>query len=160
MKYNAKKGWYKIINKDKFIAPLNEYMESYKVKDGNKYIEYKSSLERIAFSYADLNPKIKCFSVEPFCINYVKPLDNKVHRYFIDMYIEFINGCKFIVEIKSKSETVKPPKPKSYNPKKLNTYKQQIETYIVNQAKWKQATEFANKKGLKFIILTEEQLKL
>ena len=116
-------------------------------------------LERIAFRYADINPKVKYFSIEPFNIPYVKPLDNKVHRYFIDMYLEFINGSKFIVEIKSKGETIRPIKPKKLTSKSILNYKESVETFIVNQAKWKSAKEFAKEKNLKFVILTEEQLK-
>ena len=68
MKYKSYKGWYKIINTQKFIKPLDEYMESTVFKDGNLFIQYKSKLEYIAFRFADLNPKIVKFSVEPFNI--------------------------------------------------------------------------------------------
>ena len=159
MKYKSHKGWYQIQHKEKFIKPIDEYMESCVQKDGYIYIQYKSMLERIAFRYADINPKVKYFSIEPFNIPYVKPLDNKVHRYFIDMYLEFINGSKFIVEIKSKGETIRPIKPKKLTSKSILNYKESVETFIVNQAKWKSAKEFAKKKNLKFVILTEEQLK-
>lgn len=156
-KYSSKKGWYKIINTNKFIKPLDEYMESTKFSDNNLYVQYKSKLERIAFHYADINPKIKYFSVEPFHIPYVKPIDNKVHRYFIDMYIEFVTGDKFLVEVKSSSETRQPEKPK--NKKGILRYKEAVQTFLVNTAKWKSATEFAKTKGMKFIILTENELK-
>ena len=159
MKYKSHKGWYQIRHKEKFIKPIDEYMESCVQKDGYIYIQYKSMLERIAFRYADMNPKVKYFSIEPFNIPYVKPLDNKVHRYFIDMYLEFINGSKFIVEIKSKGETIRPIKPKKFTAKSILNYKESIETFVINQAKWKSAQEFAKQKNLKFIILTEEQLK-
>lgn len=159
MKYKSHKGWYQIQHKEKFIKPVDEYMESTIVKDGYIYIQYKSALERIAFRYADLNPKIKFFSIEPFNIPYIKPLDNKPHRYFIDMYIEFITGQKFIIEIKSSSEVRKPYKPKTMNERTAKQYKESIETYIVNCAKWKSAEEFAKHKQMKFIILTEQHLK-
>lgn len=156
-KYISKKGWYKIINTNKFIKPLDEYMESTKLSDNNLYVQYKSKLERIAFHYADINPKIKYFSVEPFHIPYIKPTDNKVHRYFIDMYIEFVTGDKFLVEVKSSSETRQPEKPK--NKKGILRYKEAVQTFLVNIAKWKSATEFAKTKGMKFIILTENELR-
>ena len=156
---NAHRGYYKILNQKKFIKPLDEYMQSTIQKDNEFYIQYKSSLERIAFCYADLNPKVSKFSVEPFNIQYVKPTDNQVHRYFIDLYIEFVTGDKFIVEIKSFNETIPPEMPKSKSPNSILRYKEQLETYIVNQAKWKAAKEFAESKGLKFIVLTEKELK-
>lgn len=158
-KYSSHKGWYKVLNQGKLIKPLDEYMQSTKQKNNEFYIQFKSALERIAFCYADLNPKVKRFAVEPFNIQYIKPTDNQVHRYFIDMFIEFTTGDKFMVEIKSFAETVMPVPPKVKNPKSVLNYKQQLETYIVNQAKWKAATEFAKAKGLKFIVLTEKQLR-
>lgn len=151
-KYNSKKGWYKIQNTNKFIKPLDEYMESTKRNDDGIFIQYKSGLERIAFRYADINPKVKYFSIEPFFIPYVKPLDNKVHRYFIDLYLEFVTGDKFLVEVKSYQETVKPQK-------KCKNYTEQIQTYLINISKWKSAKEFAEKRGMKFIILTEKELR-
>ena len=72
--------------------------ESTRLYDGKIFIQYKSSLEKNAIKYADLNPKVLKWSQEPFCIQYIKPIDNKEHRYFVDMYIEFVNGYKVIVD--------------------------------------------------------------
>lgn len=154
MVYKSKKGWYKLSHPEKFIRPIDETMESTKrIKDGF-CIQYKSMLERRAFVYADINPKVKYFSIEPFAIKYIKPTDNKLHRYYIDLFIEFINGSKFLIEVKSYHETQQPQPCK--NPK---TYKKQVETYLINQAKWNSAREFAKQKDLKFIILTENELR-
>lgn len=157
--YNSHKGWYKVLNQQKLIKPLDEYMQSTKQKDNEFYVQFKSALERIAFCYADLNPKVKRFAVEPFNIQYIKPTDGQVHRYFIDMFLEFVTGDKFLVEIKSFSETVAPTAPKVKSPRAVLNYKQRLETYIINQAKWKAAGEFAATRGLKFIVLTEKQLR-
>ena len=43
MKYKSYKGWYKIINTQKFIKPLDEYMESTVFKDGNLFIQYNET---------------------------------------------------------------------------------------------------------------------
>lgn len=160
MKYNSKKGWYKILNPGKFIKPLDEYMQSTKMKDNDCYIQYKSSLERIAFCYADLNPRVTKFSIEPFNIPYVKPTDNKVHRYFIDMLLVFETGEKFLVEIKSYGETIPPNPPKIKNANSMIRYQEALETFMTNQAKWTQAKQFAEQRGFKFIVLTEKQLKI
>lgn len=151
---NVKQGWYGIKNPSKFRKPMDEYMQSY--RDGK--VQYKSSLEQKAFRYADINPKIVNWSVEPFHVKYVKPTDNKYHRYFIDMFLEFENGQKFIVEVKSKGETTYPKKPSKNTQKAMLRYKEAVMTYMINESKWKAATEFANKNGCKFIILTEDQL--
>ena len=93
----AKQGWYKLLNPDKFIKQLDEYMKSY--KDG--CVNFKSSLEYKAIRYCDFNKHITKWSLEPFAVKYLKPTDGKVHRYFIDFFIEFSSGDKFIVEVKS-----------------------------------------------------------
>lgn len=152
---SAKQGWLKLRHPEKFMKPLNEYMDS--SRDG--YVEYKSGLERAAFIYADLNPKIAKFSVEPFAIMYQKPEDQKMHRYFPDMFIEFVSGQKFIVEIKSKGETRPPSKPKQPNPQNMASYKKACLTFMTNQAKWNAAKSFAESQQMKFIILTEDELK-
>jgi len=123
--------------------------------DGSR-VEYKSSLELSAFRYFDFNPIVKKWSLEPFGIPYISPLDGKQHRYFIDAFVEFISGDKFLVEIKCEAETKKPIKPRSA--KQARFYQDKLKTFIINTAKWKQASAFCTKKGLNFLILTEKVL--
>lgn len=154
---NAKQGWYKLLNPEKFIIPTNEsssVMKSY--KDG--CLNYKSGLELKAIKYCDFNKHITKFSLEPFAIQYIKPTDAKVHRYFVDLFIEFSTGQKFLVEIKSSGETKEPRKPSKKTAKAIENYNHKLMTFAVNKAKWLAAEKFANDRGLKFIILTEEEL--
>jgi len=152
---NVKQGWYQILNPQKFIKPVDEHMKSY--HDG--YVNYKSSLELNAIKYADYNKHIVAWSLEPFNIKYVKPTDGKVHRYYVDLFLEFRTGEKFLVEIKPKSQTIPPKPPKSKTSKSQANYQNAMMTYHVNQAKWKAAEEFAKLNNMRFIILTEEELK-
>ena len=71
----------------------------------------------------------------------------------IDFFVEFKNGAKFLVEIKPYSQTKKPILRK--NPTR---YKDELITYYINQAKWKAAKDFAEKRNMKFIVLTEREL--
>lgn len=144
-----------MVNPDKFVKPLDEHMKSY--KDG--HVNYKSSLELSAIRYADFNKHVKKWSLEPFAIKYVKPTDGKIHRYYIDLFLEFSTGDKFLVEVKSSGETKPPRKPKKKNAKAELNYQKSLMTWHVNQAKWKAAEVFAKENNMKFIILTEEQLK-
>ena len=153
--YNNYQGWYKLLNPTKFIKPIDEHMKSY--KDGE--VNYKSRLELKAIKYADFNKFVDKWSLEPFHVKYVKPTDGKIHRYFIDLFLEFKTGDKFLVEIKSKGETKPPRKPSKKTQKALNNYQRALQTYAVNQAKWKAAEQFAAKNKMKFIILTEDELK-
>lgn len=154
---NAKQGWYKIINIDKFIKPKDDYMKSFNESTGT--IEYKSSLELKAFRYADSNPQVKKYSVEPFNIPYVSPKDNKIHRYFIDMFIDFGDNKRFLVEIKPSSETKPPKKPQKITPKSEKNYRKAVQTWLVNSAKWESAKKFCKEHNMEFVILTEKVLK-
>ena len=159
---SAKNGWYKVLNKQKFIIPVNEsvkVMKSYKVIDEEILVNYRSGLELKCLRYCDLNKYIKRYSLEPFCIPYVSPVDNKRHRYFIDFFIEFQNGQKFLVEVKSSGETREPKKPGKKTEKAILNYQKALQTFAVNTAKWKAAEVFCKEKGMRFIILTENELK-
>ena len=122
-------------------------------------VKAKSSLELNFFRYCDSNPSIVKFSVEPFAIPYIKPTDMKIHRYYIDGYVEFNSGNKFLVEVKSSTETKKPRKPSKLTKKSEHNYRKAIQTYLINQAKWEAATKYCEINNFTFIILTEEHLK-
>lgn len=154
MKYKSKKGWYKLVHPEKFLKVLDETMQS--SKDG--FVEYKSSLELKFLRYCDLNKFIKNYSVEPFPIPYIKPTDGKVHRYYIDFYVEFMSGHKVLIEIKSFHETQKPQKPKKITPKTMQDFNDAIQTYVINMSKWKACKEFADSHDMRFMVLTEHEL--
>jgi hypothetical protein len=152
--YKSYQGWYKILNPQKFVRPIDEHMKSFK----NGEVNFKSKLELKAIKYADFNKHIVSWSLEPFAIKYLKPTDGKIHRYYIDLFLEFSTGDKFLVEIKSKGETVPPKVPKKQTQKAKMNYQRALQTYAVNEAKWKAAKKFAADNKMKFIILTETEL--
>lgn len=154
---HSKQGWYRLRHKEKFIMPLDEHMESTKKIKDDIYIQYKSKLELKFMQYCDINNKIDKFSLEPFAIQYVKPTDGKYHRYYIDFFI-IINGIKCLIEIKPYEQTHPPIKPKKLTGKSVLNYKKQLETWYINQAKWKAAQQFVLQKGFKFIIITDKEL--
>lgn len=163
MAYNsAKQGWYTVLNIKKFIMQTNEsnsVMKSVRRNGENLEINYKSGLELKAIKYADMNKFVQKWSLEPFSIQYLKPTTGKIHRYFVDMYIEFENNQKFLVEIKSSGETVEPKRPSKKTQKAILNYQKALQTYAVNKAKWSACEQFCKEKGMKFIILTEKELK-
>ena len=126
--------------------------------ESNMAIEYKSSLELKSFRYCDANPKIKRFSVEPFAIPYIKPTDNKKHRYYIDIFIEFESGAKFLVEVKSSGETRPPRKPNKLTHKSERNYRRALQTWHINSAKWEAAKKFCETHDMGFVFLTEKEL--
>jgi len=153
---NIKQGWYKLLNPGKFIPPADSHMKSF--NENAMSVNYKSSLELKSIQYCDSNEFVKHWSLEPYPIYYIKPTDNKRHRYFVDLYIEFANNKKVIVEIKSNSETKPPCAPKKPTLKSKIRHAKALQTYAINQAKWDAAKIFAKQHNMLFTIITENEL--
>lgn len=122
-------------------------------------IVYRSSWERSFLHWCDITRQVARWSSEELVIPYRSPIDGKTHRYFVDfvVWMSTPNGIqKYAVEIKPKSECVppKPPKKKSMN----ESYIRRLQTYEVNQAKWKHAQAWCEAHDFKFIVLTENEL--
>lgn len=155
MAYNNIITKYTLQNPDKFIKPKDSFMKSY--NESTNQVLAKSNLELKAFMYFDNSNNTTKWSLEPFAIKYVSPKDNKIHRYYPDCFVEMSDN-KFIVEIKSSNETMKPKKPKKITTKSKKNYNKALQTFAINQAKWLSAREFCKKNNLKFIIITEKQI--
>lgn len=140
------------------------YSGKFKPKNYKKYkgdptkIFYRSLWERRFMVFADNNDAIVEWGSEEFFIPYRSPLDNKVHRYFPDFYIKYVNSkgqtVKEVIEVKPKKQTLPPKKPA----RRTKRYLQEVNTYLINQAKFKAAEEFCKDRRYKFRILTEEEL--
>ena len=128
-----------------------------KYKGDPSNIIYRSLWERKFMVYCDRNDKIVEWGSEEFFIPYRSPLDGKIHRYFPDFYVKVKTPRgmkKWIVEVKPKAQT-KPPKiPK----RKTSRYITEVRNYAVNDAKWKNATEYCKDRNMEFIIITEDEL--
>lgn len=135
--------------------------------DGKKNY-YRSGWERKFMQWADMNPAVVRWSSEPFSIPYYSEAKAaecmasgrpyKGSNYHIDFYIETINGEEFLVEVKPYSETLPPKEPKKKTEKSMMNHNKAIQTYLINQDKWKAARAFAESKNIKFIIITEKEL--
>lgn len=141
-------GFYKIINKEKYV--------------GNNKPFFRSSWESRVMSFFDLNTNVVAWSSERVVVPYKLPATidgtGKVRRYFVDFYCEIKDNegriKKFLVEVKPKAQG-KPPK----QPKRITkSYKSQCMTFMVNQFKWESAKKYCEKKGYKFIVLTEDEI--
>ena len=140
------------------------YKSIFKPKHPKKYIGdasqiiCRSNWEREFCSYCDSNKNIVTWASEEFCIPYVSPTDNRVHRYFPDYLIkvkEKNNKVKsYVVEVKPKKQTQPPKKRKRVT----KSYIYECQTYAVNQAKWKAAVEFCEDRMIQFKIITEDEL--
>lgn len=121
-------------------------------------IVYRSSWELKAMAWFDSNPSILKWASEESNIKYISPIDQRIHRYFIDFIIQYKSADGTIntaaIEVKPYSQTQKP----KYPGKQTRRYLNEAHTFIVNQAKWAAAQEWCTKRGFKFVILTEYEL--
>lgn len=143
-----KQGVYKPTNLGKYIGDQSN-------------IVYRSSWEMRFMKWCDRTPGVLEWSSEETIIPYICGTDGKPHRYFIDFKIKVksVDGIKtFLVEIKPFCQTQKPQPPKRNTQKSKERYLNECKTYIKNQSKWKAAEQYAEKRGQKFIVLTEKQL--
>ena len=122
-------------------------------------IIYRSLMERRFMEWCDSNDKCYKWSSEEVVIPYISPIDNKQHRYFPDFLIQTPKGW-FLIEVKPLTQS-RPPKKlvvENLELKKKRRYIKSVQTWLVNEAKWKAATKVCEKKGWSFQILTEKQL--
>lgn len=139
------KGKYIVKNKEKYVGD-------------SENVIYRSSWELKFLNWCDYNPNVVKFSSEETIIPYRSPLDNQIHRYFVDAKIVVKNKTgelkTYIIEIKPYVQTQPPKKPE----RKTKRYINESYTYIKNQAKWKAAQKYAEDRGWEFKILTEYDL--
>ena len=115
-------------------------------------------MEQKWFTLFDLSQNVLKIGSENIVVPYYDPVKKKMRKYFVDIVIQYKNreGETQIklIEIKSSSESVIPKKPKRLT----ENYKSAVMTYITNDAKWKAAEIYAQKRGWEFAVLTERQL--
>lgn len=140
------------------------YKGRFRVANAAKYkgditnIVYRSLWELKFMKWCDNNVSVVEWGSETVIVPYLSPIDNKVHRYFVDFYIKIKNKNnaieKYLIEIKPERFTKPPEIPK----KKTKRFIDEVFQYGVNDAKWKAAFEFCKDRNMKFIILTEKDL--
>ena len=147
MKKYPRVGRYIIQNKKKYVANIQE-------------CEYRSSWELKYMKYLDTHPNVIEWGSENVIIPYYNPTEKKNRRYFVDFYAKVKNSegeiKKYIIEIKPGIQCKPPKKPKKQTP----SYVKKLKSFIMNQAKWKAARKWAEKRGWEFIILTEKELDI
>lgn len=121
-------------------------------------IIYRSSWERKFMDYCDKKSSIVEWSSETTVVPYKFDMDGRLHRYFVDFKItvEETEGKRqtYLVEIKPEKKTKPPKQPK----RKTKNFLYETMDYIKNQNKWDAAKKYAEKRGWKFLVLTEKEL--
>jgi hypothetical protein len=142
----------------------SSYKGGFKPKNPQKYlgdsnnIIYRSLWEFKFMRYLDEHKDIINWASEELAINYLSPVDKKIHRYFPDFIVKKKNKDGTIdvvmVEIKPSKQTVAPIE----KTKKKRQYISEVLTYAINEAKWKAATDYCLDRKWKFLIITEKEL--
>jgi hypothetical protein len=118
----------------------------------------RSSWEQKVLEWFDINPNVLEYSSEEIVIPYISPIDNRPHRYFVDVYAKMkkINGKieEYLIEIKPYHQTQQP----KYKNRITKTYINEVCTWGVNSAKFEAAKKFCRQRGWIFKILTEQEL--
>ena len=144
---NTYKGRYPIANPAKYVGDPTQ-------------VVYRSSWELKFMKWCDTNASVLEWGSEEIVIPYLSPVDQRIHRYFVDFYIKVQDRqgkiTKYLIEIKPAKFTQQPVKPKRVTKRFI----EEVRAWGVNQSKWKNATEFCDDRGWKFMVLTERELGL
>lgn len=136
-----KQGYFQPRNPEKYVGDVTK-------------IRFMSSWELSFQRFLDGNPNIIRWSSECIAIPYLKPTDGKIHRYYPDFWIEYINKdgevLQEVLEIKPKSQAGG----KAVG--RMSLYEKA--QYAINLAKWESCKRFCDQRGITFRILTEQEL--
>lgn len=141
------------------------YSGKFLPKNKDKYrgdytkIQYRSSWEKFYMGWLDKHPDVLYWSSEEVVIPYFSNADGKKRRYFMDFYVKFKSGQEFFVEVKPFKETQEPLPPSKLTSANKKRFMNEIYTFNVNSDKWSAAKALADKRGVKFRILTENGLR-
>lgn len=142
-----RKGYFIPDNPHKYMGDVNN-------------IIYRSSWELKAFEFCDDNKHVMCWSSEEIAIPYMKPSISQQKfipsKYYPDLYMEYYNANqqleKVLIEIKPKKQTRKS------KARKATTKAIENATHKINEMKWMAAQQWCNANGIKFKIITENEI--
>lgn len=119
---------------------------------GTKQPRYRSGWELAFMRMCDAHPNIVSWASEPLRIPYVNPISGRKTTYVPDFVIQYSdkNGRSHneVIEIKPFSQTME---------ERASSQTEQQQA-IINKAKWKAAVEWSSKRGLRFRVLTENEI--
>jgi hypothetical protein len=141
-----KQGYYSPANPEKYVGDINA-------------IIFRSSWEFKFMRFCDSNPNVVSWCSEPLGVPYFDPLSKTGRTYYIDFAIVVVdrdgNATRWLIEVKP-SKHISPPKtPLRMTDKQTTNFLYSAKQYIVNQAKFEAAKQFAAERGFKFGIITE-----
>jgi len=130
----------------------------YTVKNQHKYVgkgkpKYRSGWELTFMIFCDTNDKIIKWASESIVIPYMHPFKGKRTNYIPDFFIVYQDKYgktnAELIEIKPKAESI--------ITEKVRNARQQA-VIAINHAKWHSAKAFCKAQGIKFRVVTEDDL--
>jgi hypothetical protein len=132
-------GFYQILNSDKYV--------------GNKVPRFRSSWEHSFMRFCDENPAILQWASEAINIPYKNPFTNRNTIYVPDFMIMYVNknGEKNaeLIEIKPSTQTTLEAAGRSVRDQAAA---------VLNMHKWQAAQAWCSQNGLRFRVLTENDI--
>ena len=142
-RYPKPRKW-KPRNPEKYVGDINNIIA-------------RSSWEIKLLNWLDASPAVISFNSEGLVVPYLSPIDNSMHRYYVDflakMRLKDGSIRTYAIEVKPKAQCL-PPR-KNRNKERMIT---EVTAYVVNQAKWTYAKAHCEKLGVAFLVLNEEDL--
>lgn len=132
-----------------------------KYRGDPRNIIYRSGWELKLMRRLDLDKNVIQWSSEENVLTYKSPIDNRYHRYFVDMWVMFRSSEgtieEALIEVKPHKQTI-PPRPLPKGKKPTKSFMREVVEWGKNSAKWAAAREYCHKRGMKFIIMDEYAL--
>lgn len=109
--------------------------------------------------FCDNSNRVLKWGAEIVKIPYICETDLALHTYIVDFVIKFSTSKWWLIEVKPDKQTREPKKrtPKN-NRQNRRIYKENF-TWAKNQSKWRAAEAYCKKRGIKFAVWTENDLK-
>lgn len=132
--------------------------DRYQIKNPEKYLGnkapyYRSSWEFHFCKFCDEHPSVEQWVSEGIKIPYRNPFTGKNTIYVPDFFIVYVdqNGKQHaeLIEVKPVNQTVK---------EKTGRSRANQAAWALNQVKWEAAQAYCKQKGIRFRVVTEEDL--
>lgn len=120
---------------------------------GNKVPTYRSSWEWTFMKFCDTHPSVQRWACEAIKIPYKNPLTGRQTIYIPDFFIQYLDKANRLmvelIEIKPSNQAIL---------EKVGRNKTHQAQFIQNQAKWTAAQAWCKQQGIKFRVVTENEL--
>jgi hypothetical protein len=131
-------GFFQMTNPGKYVGSRAPYA--------------RSSWEVKTMMLFDTHPNVIQWASEEIGIPYISPVDNRKHTYYPDFMVRYIDGNNQehveLIEVKPQSQSTLEHARSAADKAALN----------INAAKWDQARKWCKAKGIKFRIVTENNI--